>query len=45
MAKPKIFGQCPKHPDEKLELYCNLCCDGLCAVCKVVGDHSASIMG
>ena len=38
--KPKNFGMCPKHEDNKLELYCTVCNESLCISCKISGDHA-----
>lgn len=39
--KPKTFGNCPSHPDQKLELYCTVDHQPLCVYCKIAGSHSA----
>ena len=38
--KPKNFGMCTKHEDNRLELYCTICCESLCINCKISGDHA-----
>jgi hypothetical protein len=38
--KPKTFGNCPSHPDAKLELYCTICHKPVCVYCKISGTHS-----
>ncbi|KAM3142405.1 hypothetical protein pb186bvf_005562 [Paramecium bursaria] len=38
--KPKSFGFCHQHPDQKLELYCTVDRQPLCVYCKIGGSHS-----
>ena len=37
--KPKVVGNCPIHPNIKLELFCLECNRPLCVNCKIKGDH------
>ncbi|CAG9322258.1 unnamed protein product [Blepharisma stoltei] len=38
--KPKRFGNCPYHPDTKVEFFCTVCHVPVCVNCKMVGNHS-----
>ncbi|CAK72944.1 unnamed protein product (macronuclear) [Paramecium tetraurelia] len=39
--KPKTFGNCQQHPDQKLELFCTIDRTPLCLYCKIGGSHSS----
>ena len=42
--KPKKFGQCDKHENIELELYCSSCSEALCVNCKIFGNHMSGEM-
>lgn len=38
--RPKSFGNCEHHKDQKYQFFCNKCRQLLCIYCKINGSHS-----